>query len=255
MGMFDFFKNRRREALRREPLTESEHAILTRNVPYAAKLDDEERQELEELMKVFLHEKSFEGCGGLDLTDEIKITIAAQACLLLLHRDTDIYPGVDSILVYPSAYVAPHTSYDGGIVIEGQQTRLGQTSRSGAVVLAWDHVKAGARNTEDGQNVVLHEFAHQLDGEGGAMDGVPKLPEWSQYRSWADVLGAEYKELTEKMHAGRRTVIDEYGATNPAEFFAVITETFFERGPAMKQDHPELYDELVAFYRQDPAAR
>ena len=253
--MFDFFKNRRRAALREEPLTDSERAVLKKNVPYLAKLDDADREELEGLVRIFLAEKSFEGCGGLEVTEEIKVTIAAQACLLLLHRETDVYPGVDSILVYPHAYRAPTKENAGGVVIEKEQARLGESWTRGVVVLAWDHVKSGAAQPADGQNVVLHEFAHQLDGEDGAMDGAPELGASAHYTSWAHVLGDEFGELSEKLHAGRRSDIDPYGATNPAEFFAVVTEMFFEKPRAMKQHHPELYEELATFYKQDPAAR
>ncbi len=253
--MFDFFKGRRRAALRREPLTPAERAIVEKNVPYVAKLDEADREELEGLVRIFLAEKSFEGCGGLELTEEMEVTIAALACILLLHRETDVYPGVDAILVYPSAYRAPARSSEGGVVIEGEQARLGESWTRGVVVLAWDHVKSGASQPADGQNVVLHEFAHQLDGEDGSMDGAPDLGARARYTSWAHVLGSEFSELSEKLHAGRRSDIDTYGATNPAEFFAVVTEMFFEKPRAMKRRHPELYDELAAFYRQDPASR
>ncbi len=255
MSIFDFFKNRRRDNVRHEPLTEAQRALLAVNVPYLAKLNDDERQELEGLVQVFLDEKSFEGCGGLVVTDEMRLTIAAQACLLLLNRDTDIFPGVGSILVYPRAYVAPHQTHDGGIVHEGVQSRLGETSTRGAVVLAWDHVEAGGSNPHDGQNVVLHEFAHQIDGETGAMDGAPPLAARAAYRSWAKVLGAEFGTLVEQLKAGDPSAIDAYAATNPAEFFAVVTEMFFEQGLTLQREHPELYAQLAAFYQQDPAAR
>ena len=253
--MFDFLKNRRRDALRNEPLTDAERAVLKKNVPYLSKLDEADRTEFEGLVRIFLAEKSFEGCGGLELTDEMKITIAAQACLLLLHRENDVYPDVESILVYPTAYRAPTTKREGGVVIESEQARLGESWTRGVVVLAWDHVKSGAAQPADGQNVVLHEFAHQLDGEDGAMDGAPDLGARARYTSWAHVLGDEFRELAEELHAGRRSDIDAYGATNPAEFFAVVTEMFFEKPRALKQRHPELYEELAAFYKQDPAAR
>ena len=253
--MFDLFKHHRRAALRAEPLTPDERAVVARNVPYLAKLDEADRTELEGLIRVFLAEKSFEGCGGLELTGEIKLTIAAQACLLLLHRETDFYPGVEAILVYPGSYRAPTRSNAAGVVIEGEQARLGESWTRGVVVLAWDHVRSGASQPADGQNVVLHEFAHQLDGESGAMDGAPDLGARARYTSWAHVLGDEFDELSQKLHAGRSSDIDPYGATNPAEFFAVVTEMFFEKSRAMKQRHPALYDELAAFYEQDPAAR
>ncbi len=253
--MFDFFKDRRRAALRAQPLTPAERVIVKSNVPYAAKLDEADGKELEGLVRIFLAEKSFEGCGGLELTEEMRVTIAALACILLLHRETDIYPGVDAILVYPSAYRAPTRSNEGGVVIESEQARLGESWTRGVVVLAWDHVKSGAAQPADGQNVVLHEFAHQLDGEDGSMDGAPDLGARARYTSWAQVLGSEFGELSSKLHAGRASDIDAYGATNPAEFFAVVTEMFFEKPRALKRRHPELYDELAAFYKQDPAAR
>ncbi len=253
--MFDFFKDRRRAALRAEPLTADQRAVIEKNVPYASRLDDADRNELEGLVKIFLAEKAFEGCAGLEITEEIKVTIAAIACILLLHRETDIYPDVDAILVYPSAYRAPSRSGEGGVVIEGEQARLGESWTRGLVVLAWDHVRSGAATPTDGQNVVLHEFAHQLDGEDGAMDGAPDLGARARYTSWAHVLGAEFSELSTRLHAGRRSDIDAYGATNPAEFFAVVTEMFFEKPRALKGRHPELYEELAMFYKQDPAAR
>jgi len=162
--MFDFFKNRRREALLQQPLTEDERAILDQNVPYLAELSTADRSELEGLVRIFVTEKHFEGCAGLELTDEIKLTIAAQACLLLLHRETDIYPNVDSILVYPSAYRVPTEQHDGLVVLQEDQARLGESWQRGLVVLSWDHALSGAAQPHDGQNVVLHEFAHQLDG-------------------------------------------------------------------------------------------
>jgi Mlc titration factor MtfA (ptsG expression regulator) len=251
--MFDFFKNHRRQALLKQPLTSEERAVLDKNVPYVAELGTEDRSELEGLVRIFVTEKHFEGCAGLELTPEIKLTIAAQACLLLLHRETDIYPNVDSILVYPSAYRVPTEQHDGLVVVQENQARLGESWQRGLVVLSWDHALAGAAQPHDGQNVVLHEFAHQLDGEDGPMNGTPVLGARARYTAWAHVLGDEFDELSRRLHAGRRSDIDPYGATNPAEFFAVVTEMFFEKPRALKKRHAELYAELAAFYRQDPA--
>jgi MtfA peptidase len=251
--MFDFFKSRRREALQKEGLTPDERAVLDRNIPYLRRLPPEDRAELNGLVRVFLAEKAFEGCGGLVLTDEIRLTIAGQACLLLLHRDSDIYPNVDAILVYPSAYRVPTEQHVGAVVIENVQARLGESWQRGLVVLSWDHVLSGAVQPADGQNVVLHEFAHQLDSEDGVMNGTPDLGARARYTSWAHVLGAEFEELSRRLHTGRQSDIDPYGATNPAEFFAVLTEMFFEKPRALKRRHELLYQELVAFYRQDPA--
>ena len=206
-------------------------------------------------MQVFLAEKKFEGCAGLELDDEIRVTIAAQACLLLLHRDTDYFPDLEVILVYPHTYVAKtSTSFGGGLSVADQQARLGQ-SASGVVVLAWDAVRRGATDVHDGHNVTLHEFAHQLDQEDGVADGAPVLGKRAMYTAWARVLGAEFTQLVDDVDKHRRSDIDEYGATNPAEFFAVVTEMFFEKPVALQHRHPALYEQLSLFYRQDPAAR
>ena len=164
--MFDFLKRRRREALRAHPFPDAWREVLDRDVAYVAKLHEADRAELEGLVQIFLAEKNLEGCGGLELTDEIRVTIAAQACLLLLHRETDIYPDLDTVLVYPHAYHAKGTQHDGPVVIESDDARLGESWTRGVVVLAWDHVASSARHL-GGDNVVLHEFAHQLDAEDG----------------------------------------------------------------------------------------
>lgn len=252
--MFDFLKRRKHAAIVAEPFPEAWREIVERDVAYAAKLSAEERKTLEGLVQIFIAEKSFEGCGGLELTDEIRVTIAAHACLLILHRDSaDVYPGLDSILVYPSAYRASSKKREGLVVIESEDARLGESWTRGAVVLAWDHVLRSARQL-GGDNVALHEFAHQLDAADGTVDGAPDLGSRARYASWARVLGEEFKELSERLHAGRGSDIDAYGATNPPEFFAVVTEMFFEKPEQLKKRHPELYAELAAFYKQDPAA-
>lgn len=252
--MLGWFKRRRRAALRAQPLSPERRAIIERNVAHVRLLDEAARRELEELVQVFLAEKHFEGCGGLELTDEMRVTIAAQACLLLLGRETDIYPDLVSILVYPSAYRAKGERREGPIVLEGDDPRLGESWTRGLVVLAWDHVKAEARALGT-SNLVLHELAHQLDAEDGSMDGAPDLASRERYASWARVLGEEYAELSARLHAGRPSDIDAYGATSPAEFFAVVTEMFFEKPAQLARRHPDLYDELARFYRQDPAKR
>lgn len=204
---------------------------------------------------MLLAEKHWEGCGGLELTDEIRVTIAAQACVLLLHRESEYYPRVTSILVYPSIYIASEErSVGGGIWEEGEEVRLGHThERMGVIVLAWDAALHGSRAYDDGVNVVLHEFAHQLDFENASTDGTPALDSRQDYVSWGQVLGEEFERLRRLDAAGIRSFLDSYGATNPAEFFAVVTEFFFERPVELRARHPELYAELKGFYRQDPA--
>ncbi len=204
---------------------------------------------------MLLDEKRFEGCAGLEITDEIRVTIAAQAAVLLLHRRTDFYPTLTSILVYPHAYIARSKRVQpGGVIEEGPQARLGESWQRGALVLSWSDVLSGAVDPADGHNVVFHEFAHQIDSESGAMEGAPALGPPARYREWARVLSGEYEGLIAELHQGHQSVIDAYGATNPAEFFAVVTEAFFERPVAMRREHPELYAELTRFYEQDPAA-
>ncbi|HEV2642382.1 MAG TPA: M90 family metallopeptidase [Candidatus Elarobacter sp.] len=245
---------RRRNRLRAKPVPPRWRAIVERNVAIFRRLPPDDQSELLGHMQVFLAEKHFEGCGGLRLTDEIRVTIAAQACLLLLHRDTDYYPQLISILVYPSEYRAHETApIGGGVWEEGDHDRLGETAQNlGAVVLAWDSVRHGAAEPADGTNVVLHEFAHQLDFEDHNADGTPPLDTRGDYAAWARVMSAEFDALRAAEDSGEPTLLDKYGATNPAEFFAVITEAFFERPRAMRDRHPELFDQLRRFYRQDP---
>jgi MtfA peptidase len=251
--MFGLFKRRRRERLRAVPLPPAWLQIIEKNCPFYHRLSEADRRELRGHIQVFLAEKYFEGCGGLQVTDEIKVTIAAQACRLLLHRDTDYYRRLITILVYPSAYVARAVEpIGGGVVLEGEVCRLGEAWRDGVVVLSWDAVRADVTDIHDGHNVVLHEFAHQLDQEDGVADGAPILDRRSRYVAWARVLGAEYEQLRRDIERGHMSVLDEYGATNPAEFFAVATECFFEKPAQMKKKHPELYEELKEYYRQDP---
>jgi MtfA peptidase len=252
--MFGRFRNRRRERLRSQPFPPAWLTIIERNVSIYDRLPQADQRELHGHIQVFLAEKHFEGCGGLELTDEIKVTIAAQACLLLLHRETSYYPRLITILVYPHAYVAKSVeSIGGGIVLEGETARLGEAWKEGVVVLSWDDVRRGASDLHDGHNVVLHEFAHQLDQQDGTADGAPILEHRSQYVTWARVLSDEYDQLRRDTEQGRRDVLDEYGATNPAEFFAVATECFFEKPSQLRRKHPQLYEELKAYYRQDPA--
>ena len=226
--------------------------IIRKNVPLYNRLPDSLKQQLHGLMNVFLAEKKFEGCGGLEMTNEIKVTIAAQACMLLLNRKAHYFRKLRSILVYPHTYAAKEVSSDGRIIIEGQSVRLGESWQNGPVVLAWDSVTGGTRNIADAHNVVLHEFAHQLDQEDGSADGAPILEHRSRYVTWARVLSKEYEMLQRKKEEHRKSIMNKYGATNPAEFFAVATETFFEKSKQMKKRHPELYEELKNYYKLDP---
>ena len=246
-----FLRRRSRRILLSSPFSQKWVTVLEKNLPPYQKLSLLQRQQLHDFIRIFIAEKSFEGCGGLVLTDEIRVTIAAQACMLLLNRQVECYPKLYSILVYPSTYVAGARNSLRG-EWEQESVRLGESWHSGAVVLAWDNVRHGAANFKDGHNVTMHEFAHQLDQEDGAGDGTPILELRSAYSAWAQVFSKEYDLLQRKTARGRKSVIHEYGATNPAEFFAVSTETFFEKPRQLKKNHPELFNELLAFYKVNP---
>jgi len=251
--VFGLFTNRKRDKLKAESKPHW-RTILEHSFPLFNRLTEDDRNELLGHINVFLSEKHFEGCGGLDLTDEIRVTIAAQACLLLLHRDTDYYPNLTSILVYPSGYTANESRYiGGGLWEEGPEDRLGHTAHNlRALVIAWDAARHGANNPTDGENVVLHEFAHQLDFENRAADGTPDLETRAEYESWSRVMTAEFERLRQSIPHDYDAVLDIYGAQNPTEFFAVATEAFFERPRALKARHAELYEALSGFFRQDP---
>lgn len=247
---------RRRQRLRAQPFPPAWRSIVERNLPVFSRLSLADQSELLGHAQIFLAEKHFEGSGGLEMTDEIRVTIAAQACMLLLHRDTEYYPELTSIIVYPSGYTAyEEQSLGGGIWEEGGQDRLGHTARElRAMVLAWDAAKQGAAEPSDGKNLVLHEFAHQLDFENFVADGTPVLDTRSAYISWGRVMSAEFNRLRQDESTGTPTLLDTYGATNPAEFFAVATEAFFEQPVALKARHPALYRQLGDFFQQDPTS-
>lgn len=245
-------RSKRRALRMSESVPDQWKALIEKNIPIYKRLPDELKTQLHGLVNVFLDEKAFVGCGELEITDEIKVTIAAQACMLLLNRKSTFYPKLKTIYVYPHTYVAKGLMNDGGLIVEGKSVRLGESWQNGPVVLTWDSVTGGARNIQDGRNVVFHEFAHQLDQEDGDADGAPILDHRSDYRGWAQVLGAEYERLCSKTKGRRRSVLNKYGATNPAEFFAVATEAFFEKPRQMHKRSPDLYEELKHYYKLDP---
>lgn len=241
----------KRRKLLSSPFPQDWLAILEKNLPPYRKLSSPLQKQLHDLIRIFISEKSFEGCGGLVVTDEIRVTIASQACMLLLNRKVDCYPKLYSILIYPSTYVAGARNNIGG-QWEEESVRLGESWQSGAVVLAWDNVLRGAVNFHDGHNVTMHEFAHQLDQENRAGDGTPVLEARSAYSAWGRVFSHEYEVLQRKTARRKKSLMNEYGATSPAEFFAVATETFFEKPRQLKKHHPQLFDELQRFYKVNP---
>jgi Mlc titration factor MtfA (ptsG expression regulator) len=234
------------------PMDPGQLAVLRRALPVYGRMPPPLQEQLQKLVKQFLHQKAFVGCAGLEVTEEMRITIAAQACLLLLNRPSKVYPLLHTILVYPSAFMVPRSQNDGGIVTEHKQTLLGESWGDGRVVLSWDHVRHGASDFTDGQNVVLHEFAHQLDSESGSNNGAPFLGHRSRYQRWSQVLARNFDHLRWEAMYQQQGVMDHYGATSPAEFFAVATETFFEKPWQMAERHPELFEQFQEYYRVDP---
>lgn len=230
-------------------------AMLEKNVPLYARLPQELRARLDERISHFIATIRFEACGDLELTEEMVLTVAAQACLLVIHREGKPYPGLKVVYLYPSTFSSVQKHVDAmGVVTEGRISRLGESWERGTVVLSWDSVTLGARNVFDAENVTFHEFAHQLDHEDGATDGAPGLSGRAAYQSWARVFRENYADFLNLLEDGKKTVMDSYGATNPAEFFAVATETFFEKPKQLARKRPELYDELMGYYGLDPRA-
>jgi Mlc titration factor MtfA (ptsG expression regulator) len=252
-SMFPLLTTWRRRALRRGPTPPEWTRVLNR-IPLYRRLPPEDRRELESHMRVFLAEKHFEGAQGVVVTIEMQLRIAATACVLLLHRRTDYYPDLRTIIVYPGAFLAPRHERR-GTWIETERTDVlsGESWGDGVVILSWDDVKA-SEFADDGVNLVLHEFAHQLDEEDGNANGAPILGSTVDPARWAEVMRNEYETLRAAAARGEETLLDPYGAETPAEFFAVATETFFERGAELEALHPTLYEQFRLYYQQHPAA-
>lgn len=228
-------------------------AIIENNLPIYLHLSPDERRRLQGHIQVFLTEKQFIGCQGLQVTEEMKLIIASFACLLLLNERGEYFPKLRSILIYPSAYFVNQTvAISDYIVEERKDIRLGESWSRDQLILSWEQVQRDTKNWQDGHNVVLHEFAHQLDQEDGKAEGVPILAQKSDYPIWSKVMTAEYQKLCHDIDQNAITVIDSYGATNPAEFFAVVTETFFEKPQQLSSHHPTLYDLLQNYYQLNP---
>lgn len=227
--------------------------ILRRNVPVFAKLPTDLQLQLKRLIQQFLLQKKFVGCDGMEITDEIRITIAGKACLLLLNRPTEVYPALSFVLVYPSAFIVPRKEVaEDGLVTHHEQTLLGESWSDDRVILAWDHIRHNDVDATTGHDVVLHEFAHQLDSESGSVNGAPVMLSKARYTRWSTVLSHEFALLQEAVHHHHHGVIDHYGASNPAEFFAVVTESFFENSVALAQEHPALFAAFKEYYCVDP---
>jgi Mlc titration factor MtfA (ptsG expression regulator) len=257
--MFDWFRERRRKKLTRAAFPSSWEEIIRRNVAHYCMLEDSERARLCALIQVFIAEKHWEGAGGLKLDDEIRVTISAQACLLILNLPHNYYRNVQSIIVYPSTVVPPQRKpgpFETGVTpVPIEQPILGQAFLRGPVIIIWDAALHGGRHPELGHNVIYHEFAHQLDMLDGAADGTPPLRDRVEYRDWALTCSREYQRLRRDAARGRKSFLNAYGATSAAEFFAVATEQFFDQPQLMIEQAPDLYRVLQEYYRQNPSKR
>jgi Mlc titration factor MtfA (ptsG expression regulator) len=257
--MFHWLENHRRREILKEPFPVKWREILKERVTHYSFLNSDEKIHLEQLVQVFITEKNFEGCNGLEITDEIRVVISSEACMLILDLPHDLFRKLVTILVYPSTVFTPPSRvgvFTQSPLLERPKTAIsGQAFMRGPVILVWDSVKREARHPESGHNVVYHEFAHFLDMLDGTADGTPELHSWDQYRIWAKVFSEEFLELRSKSKKGKKTFLDPYGAKNEAEFFAVATEFFFDKPVKMQKTHKALYDVLAGFYQQDTAER
>ena len=239
-------RSERRKSLAASAFTDEQNQWVRKNWKLWDELPEELRTQVEGLSLVFLDEKVFEACGGVEeVTDEMRFVVAAQACLLWTNQQGAPYPTLKAILMYPDAY---RVKDEYGM----ESIRLGESWGRGSVVLAWKSVRGGGLNDEDGHNLVIHKFAHQLDTVNGPADGFPELPANADFDSWPKVFGREFETLCRDVDSGRKTVMDSYGTTNEAEFFAVAAETFFEKSRNMEEEHPDLYRLLRDFFGTDP---
>ncbi|MGR8947731.1 MAG: M90 family metallopeptidase [Gammaproteobacteria bacterium] len=244
----------RMEKLFKTPLDARHVALLQKYVPIYAKLPQSLRNELHGHINIFLDRKNFIGKGGVEITDEIRFVVAGNACLLLLQGNNRRFYGFSSILIYPETYLAHDVRHDGFITSKRPSLRSGESWMRGPIVLSWADILAGSVNAEDGHNVVIHEFAHKLDEQSGHLNGLPVLRQASDYEQWSKVLSEEFDALHKRAEKRKNKVLDEYGTVSPAEFFAVASESFFEKPVQMKKRLPELYEQLQTFYNIDPAS-
>jgi len=248
-----YWREYQRSKIKNLPFKKEWRKIIQQRMPYFKQMPADLQLQLKQHIQVFLAEKSFVGCNGVKITDEIKITIAAQACLLLLNRQTDYYPKLQTILVYPSAFVKNQQSIGADGVQQIRRSVLaGESWEYGKVVLSWQDTVDGAEIPDDGRNVVIHEFAHQLDQENGKANGAPILDKGQSYQCWSEVFSLEFEKLRNHVQMKTPSLFDYYGATEPAEFFAVASEVFFERSKEFFREYPKLYWQLTLYYQVDP---
>lgn len=242
----------RRKWLLRRPFPQSWQQILEKHVPYYRRLSEEMKQVLRNHIIIFMDEKLFEGCAGLEMTLEKKIIISAYASVLLLGEPAGYYPDLQTILVYPDDYMAPvQEENEGGIVSEGTEARKGESWNLGNIVLSWNDIRRNIRNSSAQRNLIFHEFAHQLDDQYGLTAGVSEQGTILREDEWTRILAGVFRSLQKKSRRGTTSTLDVYGATHPAELFAVATEAFFLRPHRLNAEFPKLYEVLKSFYNID----
>ncbi|MEX2476684.1 zinc-dependent peptidase [Marinobacter sp.] len=246
-----FYRQWRRNRLLSNAFPDQWRALLKAQVPLYARLPLNDRKQLEQQVQLFLAEKLFYGCDGFNVDDTVRLTVAGHACLLILGRPYSDYDEVRSILVYPDHYQAEQVEDDGTVVSVSREIRAGEASGYGQVVLAWAECEEGAVNPHGKHNVILHEFAHQLDYLDGSADGAPPLS-GDEAKHWQHTMTEAYEHLRHSLRHHHASWLDPYGASEPAEFFAVLTEAFYQQPRHLKDEQPEVYKALYSFYRLDP---
>jgi hypothetical protein len=254
MGWWNFREWRRRRVLQRHTLPQAAWQATVAALPLLGGLSVKELERLRELVTLFLHEKQVVAAGDGQLGEALRLRIAAQACLPILHLGLDYYAGWVAVIVYPDEFVPEYEYTDeDGVVHHAREPMIGEAWERGPVILsAADAERSGEH---DGVNVVIHELAHKLDMLNGAMDGLPVLHPEMRVADWARTFTAAYEHFCARLDAGEEVEIDPYAADSPAEFFAVMSEAFFEIPLVLRQAYPAVYCLLAAFYRQDPAGR
>ncbi|MDX1586145.1 MAG: zinc-dependent peptidase [Balneolaceae bacterium] len=243
----------RRLWISRRPFPARWLRILEKKMPVYRNLSEETRKKLHNRMQIFLYEKIFEGCGGFSMGEENKVIIAAHACMLILEEPSGYYPSLKSILIYPADYVAPVYEQDaGGVVTEGWESRSGESWNPGNIVLSWKDISHDLEHPSDGNNLIYHEFMHQLDYQYGLSSGIEDNGQTDSEDEWTRELARTYRSLLKKAQRGEEDLLDLYGATAPAECLAVATECFLEQPEAVQQRYPDLYRHLASFFGYDP---
>ena len=254
-GVFGFrywSKKRKRSILLATSLSDHQRTIVEEQVPLSKRIPAEFRGMLEGKINVFLNQVEFIGCNGLEVDEDMQLSIAAQACLLIVNSDI-WYERLRTILIYPGAFKSRQAKQSGYVITEREIVRTGESWSQGPVILSWAHARQGAINDRDGKNVVFHEFAHQLDDLSGRTNGIPILTRSQNLTEWGQVFVKAYESHVQKVQIGQRTVIDAYGAEGLEEFFAVVVEAFFERPKALKDSEPKVYEQLTMLFQLNPS--